>query len=144
MDEKKVVTFDFKQAIEQLQMPLIFTSANPAGMCFLIDTGSTHNVLCDYVYEALKDQITDSDEKFNFFGVEGQKRIVNRASMTLNICNQDYDACFNIANLSGSFEEIEKQCGIQLHGIIGIDFLVKNKWTLDFATQQVVIPKKAA
>ena len=35
--------------------------------------------------------------------------------------------------LDTSFEEVKKECGVQLHGILGADFLKEHKYVLDFA-----------
>ena len=36
-------------------------------------------------------------------------------------------------NLNSSFDTIKSNCGIQLHGILGTNFLEKYKYILDFA-----------
>ncbi len=39
-------------SISKVGLPLIVTSSKP-NLCFLIDTGATHNIVLSYVYEEL-------------------------------------------------------------------------------------------
>ena len=44
--------------LEKAGLPLILTTENPKNLCFLIDTGSTNDVIFDFVYNHFKDYFT--------------------------------------------------------------------------------------
>lgn len=48
--------FPLTFGVQKTGLPLIVTSGKLKNMCFLIDTGSTHNTLFDFVYEHFKDE----------------------------------------------------------------------------------------
>ena len=39
--------------LEKAGLPLILTTDNPKNLCFLIDTGSTNDVIFDFVYDTV-------------------------------------------------------------------------------------------
>lgn len=53
-------------------LPLILTSGRLKNLCFLIDTGATHNVLFAYVYEHFKNEFKVLEDKQNIMGIDGE------------------------------------------------------------------------
>lgn len=49
-------------------LPLSISSDN---LCFLIDTGSTYNILFSFVYEHFKDRFKVLEERRNIIGIDG-------------------------------------------------------------------------
>lgn len=43
--------FPLTLGLQKTGLPLIATSGKPKNLCFLVDTGATHNVLFTYVFE---------------------------------------------------------------------------------------------
>ena len=48
--------FPLTLGLQKSGLPLILTSGELKNICFLIDTGSTHNILFDFVYNHFKDE----------------------------------------------------------------------------------------
>lgn len=54
--------FPLNFGLEKIGLPLILTSGRKKNVCFLIDTGSTHNTLFSFVYEHFKDDFRFIEE----------------------------------------------------------------------------------
>ena len=54
--------FPITYGLQKVGLPLILTSGKLKNLCFLIDTGSTHNVIFDFVFDFYKDEFTLIDE----------------------------------------------------------------------------------
>lgn len=55
-------------------LPLILTSGKLKNVCFLIDTGSTHNFIFSFVYEHFIDEFHTLKETQKTMGIEGNFR----------------------------------------------------------------------
>ena len=70
--------FPLHTGLVKAGMPLIISSKGPnkeiKNLCFLIDTGSTHNILFSYVYEFVKDDIKPLNTQNNLMGFEGKSQ----------------------------------------------------------------------
>ena len=51
--------------------------------------------------------------------------------------NQEYIEPFTCSNTTEAFEQIEKESGIRIHGILGNHFFLKHGWILDFEKIEV-------
>ena len=63
--------FSISYGIQSIGLPLILSSGKLKNICFLIDTGATHNVLFDFVYEHLKDDVKPTNGNNQIMGIEG-------------------------------------------------------------------------
>ena len=63
--------FPLTFSLNKIGLPLIITSGKLKNLCFLIDTGATHNFLFTYVYEHFKDEFKNLDGKQFLMGIEG-------------------------------------------------------------------------
>ena len=57
--------------------------------------------------------------------------------LPFNFEGYTYETKFCVQPLSDAFKEIEKESGIQIHGLLGTDFLIENKWVIDFISNEV-------
>ena len=44
----------------------------------------------------------------------------------------DYTSTFTVLGATNAVTQIQEETGVQIHGIIGIQFLISNKWIIDF------------
>ena len=51
--------------------------------------------------------------------------------------NQDYNEPFTCSNTTEAFEQIEKESGIRIYGILGNHFFLQRGWVLDFEKIEV-------
>lgn len=129
--------FSLTLCLQKTGLPLIVTSGKLKNLCFLIDTGATNNILFTYVYEHFKDKFRVLEKKQKIMGIEGKYKETPIIEATFNFEGKDYTSTFSVFNASEAVAQVQEETGVQIHGILSTDFLVKNKWILDFETYNV-------
>lgn len=118
--------------LQKTGLPLIITSGKLKNLCFLIDTGSTHNILFSYVYEHFSDEFKILNNTQNIMGIEGEYKETPIIEGTFNFEGKDYTSTFSIFNATNAVVQVEEETSVQIHGILGIQFLIENKWIINF------------
>lgn len=118
--------------LEKAGLPLILTTDNPKNLCFLIDTGSTNDVIFDFVYQHFKDYFTLTAESQNIMGIDGSLKPTIIVNADLQFDDLKYKAPFVVLEANEAINQVHAETGIQIHGILGIPFLMENKCLLDF------------
>ena len=49
----------------------------------------------------------------------------------------DYTSTFSVLNATDAIAQVQEETGVQIHGVLGIEFLIKNKWIIDFETYNI-------
>ena len=132
-----MMEFPLTLGLQKTGLPLIVTSGKLKNLCFLIDTGSTHNTLFDFVYEHFKREFKLLDDTYKTMGIEGHYQEVPMIEATFNFEGKDYSSVFAVLDASDAVKNVQDEFGIQIHGILGIEFLIKNKWIIDFEKLEV-------
>lgn len=123
-------------SLTKLGLPLIVTSSKP-NLCFLIDTGATHNIVFSYVYEEIPQYFSALQDTSCLMGIEGTQQRTNQIEATISFDDKESRVTFSVMDANAAILQIQKESGVQIHGILGIPFLTQNKWILDFNTLSV-------
>ena len=127
--------FPLALGLQKTGLPLIVTSGKLKNLCFLIDTGSTNNTLFDFVYEHFKDEFKLLDSTCRTMGIEGHYKETPVIEATFNFEGIDYNtSTFSVLDATDAIMQVQEETGMQIHGILGIPFLVENEWIVDFET----------
>ena len=126
--------FPLALGLEKVGLPLILTSGRLKNVCFLIDTGATHNIIFKFVYEHFKNEFKLLDGTYRSMGIEGHYKESPIIEATFNFEGTDYTSTFSVVDASDAVAQIQEETGMQIHGFLGIPFLMKNKWIVDFET----------
>ncbi len=132
--------FSLNFGLEKIGLPLILTSGRKKNVCFLIDTGSTHNTLFSFVYEHFKDDFRIIEEKQETMGIEGRFQESTTVEGTFNFEGTEYTSTFAVVKANDMITQLQEDTGVQLHGILGIHFLMENNWKIDFEKKVVTCP----
>ena len=124
--------FPLTLGLQKTGLPLIVTSGKLENICFLIDTGATHNTLFDFVYEHFKDEFKLLDSTCRTMGIEGHYKETPVIEATFNFEGVDYTSTFSVLNATDAIAQVQEETGVQIHGVLGIEFLIENKWIIDF------------
>ena len=131
--------FSLNFGLEKTGMPLILTSGKK-NVCFLIDTGSTYNTLFSFVYEHFKDDFRIIEEDQKTMGIESRFQDSTTVEGTFNFDGTEYTSTFEVVKANDTITQLQEETGVQLHGILGIPFLMENKWKIDFEKMIVTCP----
>lgn len=124
--------FPLTFGLQKTGLPLIITSGKLKNLCFLIDTGATHNILFNYVYEHFKDEFRLLGGKQNVMGIEGHYEETSIIEATFNFEGTDYTSTFSVLDATDAIMQVQEETGVQIHGVLGTQFLTENKWIVDF------------
>jgi hypothetical protein len=112
-------------------LPIILVDIKGKKLCFILDTGSTCSLIDSTVVEYFKD-IVEPVGDYYISGIEGTKHKVDIVTLPFNFEGQIYKPKFCVKPLLDAFKSIEDESGIQVQGLLGTDFLLENKWILNF------------
>lgn len=117
--------------LNQTKLPIIVVEIEDKHLCFILDTGSTCCLIDSNVVEYFKD-IVEPIGDYYICGIDGTRHKVDVIVLPFNFEGHTYKTKFCVQPLSDAFKEIEEDSGIQVHGLLGTDFLIENKWIIDF------------
>lgn len=126
-----MTNISFQYTLDKIGLPLIVTSSKP-NLCFLIDTGATHNIVFSYVYEEIPQYFSALQDTYCIMGIEGTQQEVSQVEASISFDNRESIVSFSVIEANAAILQVQKESGIQIHGILGIPFLTQNKWILDF------------
>ena len=117
--------------LNKVQLPIIHVKIENKCLCFILDTGSTCSLIDSNVVEYFKD-IVEPVGDYYISGIEGTKHKVDIITLPFTFEGQTYKPKFCVKPLLDAFKGIEDDSGIQVQGLLGTDFLLENKWSLNF------------
>ena len=128
---------DLSYGICKTKLPIILVEIEDKYLCFILDTGSTCSLIDSSVVEYFKD-IVEPVGDYCISGIEGTKHKVDIITLPFNFEGQAYKPKFCVRPLLDAFKSIEDESGIQVHGLLGTDFLLENQWIVDFRTLTLI------
>lgn len=122
-----------KESMDLAQIPIVTFEEGNNKLNFLLDTGSTHS----HISKDAAKLVTGAamDVEYNYTTSMGDANNVSKiieAVLTYKKDNFKVNLYVN-EGLDDSFKSVKNQCGVQLHGIMGSNFLKEYKYILDFA-----------
>ena len=75
--------------------------------------------------------------KISNFGIDGIETKAPRVVRNFIFENCSYNTKFTILDASNAFDKVEEESGLQIHGILGNEFLIENEWVIDFEKRTV-------
>lgn len=118
-------------SLSKVGLPIVVSSSKP-NLCFLVDTGSNHNILFSFVVESSNVDYTPIDRIQSISGIEGTEHDAPQVEISLSFDNKQVVSLFSVLDATNAIRQIQNERGIQIHGILGIPFLTQNEWILDF------------
>ena len=128
---------DLSYGVCKTKLPIILVEIEDKYLCFILDTGSTCSLIDSSVVEYFKD-IVEPVGDYCISGIEGTKHKVDMITLPFNFEGQVYKPRFCVRPLLDAFKSIEDESGIQVHGLLGTDFLLENQWIVDFRTLTLI------
>ena len=137
-----MMEFPLTFGLQKTSLPLIVTSGKLKNLCFLIDTGSTHNTLFNFVYEHFKDEFKLLDSTCRTMGIEGHYIEAPVIEATFTFEGINYTSTFSVLDATDAIAQVQEETGIQIHGVLGVEFLLENKWIINFEQMKVTDENK--
>ena len=84
------------------------------------------------MYEHFKDYFTQTAESKNVMGIDGLLKPTIIVNADLQFDDLRYKAPFAVLEANDAIIQVQAETGIQLHGVLGVPFLLENKCQIDF------------
>lgn len=120
----------FKETLDLTGLPCVTFEQGDKKFNFLLDSGSTDSIIDSNIIKEINHK--KINRKFSLVGLDGIKRKTDLCEIPLWYKTKEYVDIFLISDMSSIFGDIKKECGANLHGIIGTSFMDKYKYVLDF------------
>jgi len=124
-------TVSFRQGFISPNLPIATFYQEDKKIVFLLDSGSDKNVIDSNAIKLFEHKVKDDAEETHLSGVGGTQKVYT-ASLAFGTKDEKYTADFLVTDLKETFDLIEKEHGIAIHGIIGSSFLREHHVVLDF------------
>ena len=128
-----------KKSIEAVRMTLLDANVGNCQLTFDIDTGSTENLVFDFVSNQLSDVFKPIEGSSKVFGIDGNYKENPCVEAELSIGDKNFKVRFNAVNADQTVINLQNDYGFQLHGILGIPFLVDNHCVINFNNKTITI-----
>lgn len=121
----------FKEGMEWVDLPVIPCMNNGKRFNLILDSGSNvshinSGVLNEFEYNPL-------DKTMSVIGIEGNHQDSNKCIIQFKCRGSNLEEEFCVTDLNAAFDDIKKNYGVSIHGILGNKFLERYGYVLDFA-----------
>ncbi len=120
----------FKEAMELLEFPIVTIKTQDKALKFVIDTGCTNSCINASTINNLG--ITPTNVGNSHYGIDGNKVDLLTCNLGFSLKRKSYNFDFNVADMDKVFDCIKESNGVQIHGLIGSDFLSKYNYVIDY------------
>lgn len=121
----------FQQGFDLTELPIVTFNQGKNKYNFILDTGANNNIIDARILDKIK------HEKYNvkttLMGMEGNNSIVDVCTITLSYKDSNFSYGYLIKDMSGPFDLLKKEYGVNIHGILGSKFFHEFQYVLDFA-----------
>lgn len=123
----------FMEAFNLTELVIVTFTNNGNKLNFLLDTGSDSSYISRSAYNKGITGEKINSKNINIIGCTGASNSGETILAPLAYKNTVYDIEINVLDsLDDSFAAVKSDCGVQLHGILGNDFLHKHNFVVDF------------
>ncbi len=136
----KVITFKTIELDSNSFHPILTGQVGDKELTLILDTGASRTVLGKHITEGYPNVQNEISEAFAA-GVNAQTMEVEPIEipeLTIGNCNFSNMLVFS-TNLNGISDLYKKMAGISIDGLIGCDFMVKYKATINFKMRKIIL-----
>lgn len=127
--ENSLIRLSFADKFGRLKLPIVSLVNNGAVFNFLIDSGATYSIIDTPFLEQMKYKKLEAEG--SAYGVDGNKVPVNYARIELTYDDYKFVDEFQIIRVN-AFDNIKETEGITVAGILGVEFLERYNFIIDF------------
>ena len=133
--KKKQVSVKFLNSFSYLKLPLINITINGRKLIFLIDSGSTLNLVDNKALSGMTFLTSGNRSSLSGFGKGAVHSL--EINVFIGLFNELIKAEIHFSDMSRTFERVKNDTGIEISGILGSIFLEENKIIIDYANKLV-------
>lgn len=119
----------FREAMDLCNVPIVTFEINDKRYNFILDTGSDTNIIDKRVADRLN---LKSDKDSSVCGMDGNYVKTGETTVSLVYKERMFTDRFLIHDMSTVFDNIKREQGVSVHGILSSHFFRKYEYMLDF------------
>ena len=132
-DHKNYKKISFKETMDLLNIPIITFTCNKKKLHFLFDSGSSYSHISPEAISYVGKKSENVGKNIQTIGAGGTLNNNKHCLLKLNYNGEVYDSDFIVTEqLAQQLESIKKDFNIEIHGLLGGDFLSKYDYVMDF------------
>ena len=96
-------------------------------------------MLFSYVYAELQHlfSVLELNNDIAIMGIDDSTKNFRQVRGVIAFDGKQSDVTFSVVDAEKAISMVQNESGMQIHGILGMPFLIENKWILDFKKLQV-------
>jgi hypothetical protein len=130
---------EFKTKISKTGLVYVPFTCNGKELNFLLDTGSTISYIDAQTAVELGCKFKRCSEVVT--GLGGDQEITEYCEIKLETPTTVTEIELPLANFKYAFSQVEEESGIEIHGLLGNNFLLASKYVIDYDKMMVFKPK---
>lgn len=132
-DHNRYKKISFKETMDLLNVPIISFVCNGTKLHFLLDTGSSYSHISPEAVALVNGKVEPISSSISSTGAGGMLSSQSHCVLRLDYNDHLYDSDFIITEqLSQQMDAIKKDFNIDIHGVLGGDFLSRYDYVMDF------------
>lgn len=128
--KRKRTCIDFGAGYNLTDLPIATFYQGEVKLNFLLDTGSTNNILNAPILKRI--ECVKTDKSVNVFGMDGVNHECSNYMVDIEYNGSHYPTTFMVHDMRAAFGNIKKETGVTVNGILGSEFFKQNESILDF------------
>lgn len=121
----------FMEGLNLTGLPIVTLTNNGHKLNFVLDTGSANSLINKDVLGRIS--FDNTDYVSNISGIDNKVRKEEVVvKMSLIYKDKITEGLFVVTDLNDVFASIRSETGVQLHGLLGSNFFVDNKYVIDY------------
>lgn len=136
---RQIFSFPISYGLTKTGLPVIPVIIGNRVIHLIVDTGATHCLIDASIPKQLGYHAVNLNRKNSIMGIDGNPDGGKVYEISFQFENQQFTQEFITKNIYDAMIEFELNHGLQVHGILGNDFLVKNKWIIDFDNLKIYV-----
>lgn len=133
MEEKKVFEIDFSGYFNKSLTIILTCHQGEKEIHLILDTGASQCCLEKSRIDGLSQETLP--EKQQMIDINGNSSAADMCKACFDYGGLTAEHKFMIRDFHGAFAPLEQRFGIEIHGLIGTNFLVAHKAQLDYGTK---------
>lgn len=130
---RSLTKVSFDEVIDDGNLPIITLKNGETELNFLVDTGSNVSHFDVNAIPLLQEYDKTNITSVGLVGAQSQDdKTYEWINVPLHFKRQRYSEDFCVLDLKVPFSAVKEEEGITLHGILGVSFLKKYRYVLDF------------